>query len=60
MKGRLGRGKLTPEQVVEIKRLLSDGLTHADIARRYGVSEGTISQIARGKIWKHVRGTTTT
>jgi hypothetical protein len=53
-KGRLGRGKLNAEQVAEIKRLLKDRETHADIAHRYGVSEATISQIARGKIWKDV------
>jgi uncharacterized protein YerC len=55
IKGRLGRGKLTPDKVVEIRRLLDDGLTHTDIGSRYGVSQATISQIARGKTWKTVR-----
>jgi HNH endonuclease len=53
-KGRLGRGKLNREKVAEIKRLLGEGWTHADLARRYGVSAATISQIATGKIWKDV------
>jgi hypothetical protein len=53
-KGRLGRGKLKPQQVAQIKRLLMDDWTHADLARRYGVSAATISQIARRQIWKNI------
>jgi hypothetical protein len=56
--GRVGRGKLNPEQVAEIKQLLTKGSTQSRIALNYGVSTATISQIARGKIWKGVPGAT--
>lgn len=52
-KGRM-KSKLTREDVVEIKRLLSEGQTHKSIGERYGVTKENIGQIARGKTWKHV------
>ncbi len=51
-----GRAKLDDAQVRDIWRLLTAGrVLHAEIARRYGVSRGRISDIAAGKTWKHVR-----
>ncbi len=57
--GRVIRGaahsasKLTDAQIVEIRRN-ADGLRTKDLAARYGVSAGTISNIRTGKIWRHV------
>ena len=51
---RVGRGKLTREQVSLIKHSLIEGSIQAPLALEYGVSTATISQIARGKIWKDV------
>jgi hypothetical protein len=60
-KGRICRGertstsKLKTEQVVEIKRLLREGLmTKLAISREFLVSEVTIYKIQSGKSWKHV------
>lgn len=53
VRGRAGK-KLTREDVGEIKTLLAEGHTQAEIAARYHVSKATISQIWRGKIWNHV------
>ena len=47
--------KLTEIQVREIKRFLKEGLTQKEIAKRYDVTQRTISAIAIGLTWKHVR-----
>jgi len=42
------RAKLTDEQVVEIRRLRSDGARLVDIAALFGTSTSNVSRIARG------------
>lgn len=55
-RGQAGGPKLTEAQVVEIRKLLAFGeQTQQRIARTYGVTEMTISDIFRGVTWKHVR-----
>lgn len=49
-----GMAKLSRQQVVEIKRLLSGGLSRTDIATRFGVSYGCIDAIEKGRTWRHV------
>ena len=46
--------KLTTESARRIKRRLRNGETQRRIARDFGVSQTTISAIARGKTWSHV------
>ena len=47
--------KLKPEQVVEIKRLLTTGnLTHKEITIKFGVARSTITEIKSGRRWKHL------
>ena len=46
--------KLNESQVVEIKKLLEQGLTCSAIAQRYPVSKDTIWAIKRGRLWKEV------
>ena len=47
--------KLKPEQVIEIKRLLTAGnLTHQEIANRFGVSISTVGSIKRNKSWSYI------
>jgi group I intron endonuclease len=46
--------KLEEEQVVEIKKLLSEGRKVAEIARMFSVSWSLIKFIKLGTIWKHV------
>ncbi len=45
--------KLTDEQVEEI--LVSKD-TNRILADRYGISEGIVSSVKHGRIWKHVKG----
>lgn len=47
-------GKLTREQVVEIRAIAATGVTGRDIAKRFGVSETNVSSILTGRSWKHV------
>lgn len=46
--------KLKEEQVKEIKKLLTDGLSQYEIGRKFNVSRGAICDIKRGRNWKHV------
>lgn len=45
------RRKLNAYEVVEIHTLLAAGVTQAAIAKEYGVTQRTISSIARGETW---------
>lgn len=47
--------KLTEEQVIIIKRMLTGMQKHSDIARQFKVSRETITLIANNKTWTHVR-----
>lgn len=51
---RTASARLTDPQVREIQMLLAQGLPQSVIGKRYGVTQGTISWINRGKSWKHV------
>ena len=48
--------KLTGEQVIEIKKKLKQGMSYRKIGRLYGVTQCPIYGIAKGKIWKNVKG----
>lgn len=56
---RINTSKLNEGAVIEIRRRLSDGDSHRDIALEYSVDESTIRAIRDGKTWKHLGGTTT-
>lgn len=45
--------KLTESSVKELRRLASTGVAQRVLATRYGVSQGTISDIVRRKMWAH-------
>ncbi len=52
---RQGRAKLTEANVRDILRRLADGTASPKaLAAEYGVSQPTITQIARGDRWRHV------
>jgi len=59
-KGRVARGerlslKLTDENVANIKELLQQGIVmQKDIAMMFGVSPHNITDIKKGKTWKHI------
>jgi hypothetical protein len=46
------RARLTLEQVVQVKRLLGEGVTIAEVARETGVSYASVAGIRRGKNWR--------
>jgi hypothetical protein len=47
------KGKLTPDNVREIRKLLAASVNKQSIATMFGVHRGTIAGIASGKIWKN-------
>ena len=49
-----GRAILSEADVHQIRILLAQGIFGAVIARQYGVSPGTISQIKFGRSWSHL------
>lgn len=50
------RAKLTIEQVQVIRQLRQSGLGSTVIAKQFGVSHGTVSDILRGRRWRAVGG----
>lgn len=49
---RKGNSKLTKDDVTTIRSMLSDGLSCTEIAKIYGVSRLTISDINHNRTWK--------
>lgn len=49
-----GKSKLTDVTVREIKKLLREGVSQSEIARRLDVGSSTINAIATGVAWSHV------
>ncbi|MDR4125539.1 HNH endonuclease [Yanghanlia caeni] len=47
--------KLVEAQVVLIRQALAVGIRQCVLAQTYGVSDSTVSLIARAKTWRHVR-----
>jgi hypothetical protein len=54
VRGRIYRPKLSPDDVRDIRRLVSEGQTRVRIAAQFGVHHSLIHQIIRRKIWAHV------
>ena len=56
---RVHNAKLTEQDVLEIRRLYAPkgigGPSGRELAKRYGVTFQTISDVVRGKDWKHLR-----
>lgn len=46
------RALFTEQDIRDIRA--AQGVTQATLARRYGVSEGTIQSVLKGRTWKHV------
>lgn len=49
-----GRSKLTDGEVLEIRKLRSDGFTTTEISQMFGISASMVSCIALNKNWKHI------
>jgi HNH endonuclease/NUMOD4 motif-containing protein/helix-turn-helix protein len=55
MRRRLGKwpsAKLTPHEVIEIRRLRQEGMNPTPLARLFGVNPSTIHRIVRKESWK--------
>ena len=46
--------RLTTDQVYAIRRLCAEGVSHAVIARAYGMSRPLVSRIHTRSVWKHL------
>ena len=46
--------KLTPEMVLEARRLYASGVSQSQIARDWGLHSSSISRAVRGEFWRHV------
>lgn len=51
-KGRSGRAKLKPAQVVEMKRRRREGEKATALAREYGIHYSTFKDIMKGRVWR--------
>lgn len=49
-----GRAKLKSSDVLEIRRLRSEGVKSSVIARKFCISQPTVSQIAKRQRWSHI------
>lgn len=49
--------KLKEKSVLEIRKLIGTGITNTEIARKFGVSVPTITDIKNRKSWKHLEAT---
>lgn len=46
--------RLSPDQVIEIRRLRDAGVSQRRVAKQFGVGQAAISNIALRKSWKHI------
>ena len=54
---RAPKAKLTAEQVVCVRSAHAQGVTQAELAREYDLSQASISEITRQESWKHISST---
>ncbi len=52
--GTLSQARLAAGQVIEIRRKLDAGRTQRSVAKEYGVSQTTVSQISRHTRWTNL------
>lgn len=45
---------VTEKQVIEIRELLTKGITPKEIIHKYGISKSTISKIKNNTLWKSI------
>jgi lambda repressor-like predicted transcriptional regulator len=50
----MGMAKLDDGKVVRIRLLHKWGMTCADLSRKFGVTNGTMSSVLNRKTWRHV------
>ena len=50
-----GNAKITEDDVREIRRLASEGVTQREIAKRFGITHPNVGYIVRKTAWPHVK-----
>lgn len=53
---RVGGSKLKTSDIIKIREMARNGIQFREIAKLYPVTAGTISDVATGKRWKHIKG----
>jgi len=46
--------RLRPEDVLDIRQAVKEGVTQLELSNRYDVCVGTISAIVSRRSWKHI------
>ena len=46
--------KLTNEQVLAIRKMVSEGNSQSKLAKEYGISQQHVSDLINRKVWKHI------
>ena len=49
------KAKLKDQDIIEIRRMILEGIFQKEIGRKFNVSQATISDIKLRSIWKHVK-----
>jgi hypothetical protein len=49
------QSRLNDEKIREIRRLVKSGIAQTHVARKFGIHQSQISNIARGRAWAHVQ-----
>lgn len=50
------KARLTEENAVKARAMVARGFTIAEVAEKFGVTQGTISFLVKGSTWKHLGG----
>ncbi len=53
---RIAQSRLTEEQVIEMRRLRSEGMSFPKLAKKYGVGVNAVQRACYGITWKHLGG----
>jgi pullulanase/glycogen debranching enzyme len=53
-KSRVKNRKLTDDQVIQLRKDASEGLSHSKLKIKYGISQATISLIVNKKTYQHI------
>lgn len=48
--------KLTAEQVIEMRRLNTEGWNYSELGRKFGISNKVAGKICKNQCWKHLVG----
>lgn len=49
-----GRSKLTEEDVLNIRKMLEEGITQSTLSKKFNIHQTTVSNIRTRKLWPHL------